>query len=107
MSDLADVLREWVESDDELRAAKGRYWEAQHRAKTQGFDHSVLSAVIYLRGYDDAKAEAAHTEMLLREAHYDELENANARVRELAAELAVRMTVPEAFFAQPAQERDG
>jgi uncharacterized protein (UPF0335 family) len=106
MSDLADVLREWVEADDELRAAKGRYWEAQHSAKTQGFDYSVLSAVIYLRGYDDAKAEAAPTEMLLREAQ-DELANAQARVQALAAELAVRMTVPEAFSAQPAQERDG
>ena len=106
MSDLADVLREWVEADDELRAAKDRYWEAQHRVKTQGFDHSVLSADIYLRGYDDAKAEAAHTEMLLREAH-DEIANAQARVQALAVELAVRMTVPEAFPAQPAQERDG
>jgi hypothetical protein len=50
----------------------------------------------YLRGYDDAKAEAAHTEMLLREAQ-DEIANAKARVRELEAQIA----------AQPAQERDG
>jgi hypothetical protein len=55
----------------------------------------TLRALAYLRGHDDAKAEAAHTEMLLREAQ-DEIANATARVRELEAQIA----------AQPAQERD-
>jgi hypothetical protein len=56
----------------------------------------TLRALAYLRGYDDAKAEAAHTEMLMREAQ-DEIANAKARVRELEAQIA----------APPAQEREG
>jgi hypothetical protein len=102
---LAETLRELATRREEKRAAEAAYLDVADRVPEDL--RNWLAQAGYLRGYDDAKAEAAHTEMLLREAHYDELANANARLRELAAELAVRMTVPEAFSAQPAQERDG
>jgi hypothetical protein len=86
---LAETLREIVESADAMQKARA--------ALPEGYElWSASRARDYLRGYDDAKAEAAHTEMLLREAQ-DEIANAKARVRELEAQIA----------AQPAQERDG
>ena len=101
---LAETLRELADRRDAIKAAEQAYRNVPTHIVPS--DMGVDMQVAYLRGYDDAKAEAAHTEMLLREAQ-DELANANARVQALAAELAVRMTVPEAFSAQPAQERDG
>ena len=93
---LAETLRELETRREEKRAAEAAYLDVADRVP-EDLRHWHAQAG-YLRGYDDAKAEAAHTEMLLREAQ-DELANANARVQALAAELAVRMTVPE---AQPA-----
>jgi hypothetical protein len=93
---LAETLRAWAEACKVFEDAATRRRET-HDAVPEEYRYADR-AEDYLRGYDDAKAEAAHTEMLLREAQ-DELANANARLRELAAELAVRMTVPE---AQPA-----
>jgi hypothetical protein len=52
----------------------------------EAYRHNPGKRTDYLRGYDDAKAECAHVEMLLREAN-DEIANANARVRELEATL--------------------
>jgi formate-dependent nitrite reductase cytochrome c552 subunit len=95
---LAETLRAWVGA---VETALGLVEDVPSEIAID-----PQHARFYLRGYDDAKAEAADTEMLLREAQ-DEIANAQARVQALAAELAVRMTVPEAFSAQPAQERDG
>ena len=93
---LAETLRELAERREEKRAAEAAYLDVADRVPEDL--RNWLAQAGYLRGYDDAKAEAAHVEMLLREAQ-DELANAQARVQALAAELAVRMTVPE---AQPA-----
>jgi hypothetical protein len=93
---LAETLRELAERREAKRAAEAAYLDVADRVPEDL--RNWLAQAGYLRGYDDAKAEAAHTEMLLREAQ-DELANAQARVQALAAELAVRMTVPE---AQPA-----
>ena len=93
---LAETLRELAERRDEKRQAEEAYLNVAARVP-EDLRHWHAQAA-YLRGYDDAKAEAADTEMLLREAQ-DEIANAQARVQALAAELAVRMTVPE---AQPA-----
>jgi hypothetical protein len=93
---LAETLRELETRREEKRAAEAAYLDVADRVPEDL--RNWLAQAGYLRGYDDAKAEAAHTEMLLREAQ-DELANAQARVQALAAELAVRMTVPE---AQPA-----
>jgi hypothetical protein len=89
---LAETLRAYFEADAAYAVAEHAM---QHTIASEWTDDERAQ---YLRGYDDAKAEAAHVEMLLREAQ-DELANANARVQQLAAELAVRMTVPE---TQPA-----
>jgi hypothetical protein len=94
MTTLAEKLRDWMEARIKARAAYEALVEMD--ADVEYFTDDTARA--YLRGYDDAKVEAAHTEMLLREAQ-DEIANAKARVQELAAELAVRMTVPE---TQPA-----
>jgi hypothetical protein len=79
---LAETLRELAERRDAKRAAEAAYLDVADRVPEDLWNwHSQAS---YLRGYDDAKAEMAHTEMLLREAQ-DELANAQARVRELEA----------------------
>jgi hypothetical protein len=108
---LAETLRAYFEADAAYAVAEHAM---QHTIASEWTDDERAQ---YLRGYDDARAECAEMERSLRdgisEVHMhnrelvDELTNARARVRELAAELAVRMTVPEAFSAQPAQEGDG
>jgi hypothetical protein len=79
---LAETLRELAERRDAKRAAEAAYLDVGDRVP-EDLRHWHAQAA-YLRGYDDAKAEAAHTEMLLREAQ-DEIANAQARVRELEA----------------------
>jgi Tfp pilus assembly protein FimV len=85
---LAETLRHWMEARIKARSA----YEALIEMDADAEYFTDETARAYLRGHDDAKAEAAHTEMLLREAQ-DEIANAKARVRELEAQIA----------AQPAQ----
>ena len=59
---IVDVLREWKKVDEEYNAVAAQ----MKGLEVADWDDEIKD--IYLRGYDDAKAEAAHTEMLLREA---------------------------------------
>ena len=67
-----------------LRAYVNAHLSLERTLAVLGDGWSKDDALLYLRGYNDAKAEAEHADMLLREAQ-DEIDNANARVQELEA----------------------
>jgi hypothetical protein len=82
---LAETLRALKEKRETKDVAQREYLDAFYCVPDDL--RPIWMQDAYLRGYDDAQAEAAHTEMLLREAQ-DEIANAKARVRELEAQIA-------------------
>jgi hypothetical protein len=77
MTTLAEKLRAW-------QNAKSAVTDMRDAVPDDWRSADFNTVALYLRGYDDAKAETANVEMHLREADH-ELANANARVRELEA----------------------
>jgi hypothetical protein len=105
MSELAEALREIVESADAMQKARA--------ALPEGYElWSASRARDYLRGYDDAKQEMdpyieklerGNEEFDMRNRELmDELTNANARVRELEAALLDEHSRLAQEEAQPA-----